>query len=178
MSLVHGDPSSSMPDAKRQRLEELIAASCERDGVEIHHGNKEYWKARYAASAECGSSGDWVCGFERVASAFSAELATDAKILHIGCGDSEFARDMHAAGYADTLHTDVDEGVIQQQRKRSPALKWGVLDATNMTGHAASSYDCVVEKGCLDIFLPLLLGACTSEEEEEAMLTNAGKMLR
>ena len=177
MALVHGDPSSLMPTAKRQRLEELISESCARDGVEIHHGNKEYWKARYAASAECGCSGDWVCGFEQVASAFKKELPTDAKILHLGCGDSEFAKDMHAAGYADTLHTDVDEGVIQQQRLRSPGLQWGVLDATEMSGHESSSYDCVVEKGCLDIFLPLLLGACTSEEEEEGMLTNAGKML-
>ena len=60
MALVHGDPSSSMPEAERQRLESLIAASCARDGVDIHHGNPEYWRARYAASAECGGVTSWL----------------------------------------------------------------------------------------------------------------------
>jgi SAM-dependent methyltransferase len=181
MALVHGDPSSSMPEAERQRLESLIAASCARDGVDIHHGNPEYWRARYAASAECGGgagSGDWVCSFGAVGEAFAEEVDRGARILHIGCGDSVFAAEMHSAGFTDSLHTDFDAGVIEQQRKRSASLKWAALDACDMAACDAASYDAVVDKGCLDIFLPILMGAVTSEAEEEQMLANAGRMLR
>lgn len=186
MALVHGDPSLLMPEAQRLELERLIAANCAEHGVGIHHGNPEYWKARYAASSECASgsgSGDWVCSFGAVAEAFAAELrpsppAEPAKILHIGCGDSEFAREMHTAGFKDTLHTDFDEGVIEQQRRRSASLRWAVLNACDMRSCDTASYDAVVDKGCLDIFLPILLGAATTTAEEERMLADAGRMLR
>jgi SAM-dependent methyltransferase len=186
MALVHGDPSLLMPEAERLELERLIAANCAEHGVGIHHGNAEYWKARYAASSECASgsgSGDWVCTFGAVAEAFASELrhsppAEPAKILHIGCGDSQFPHEMHAAGFTETLHTDFDEGVIDQQRRRSASLRWAVLNACDMSSCDAASYDAVVDKGCLDIFLPILLGAATTEAEEERMLADAGLMLR
>lgn len=186
MAVVHGDPSLAMPEAERLELERLIASSCAERGVGIHHGNPEYWKARYAASGECSSgsgSGDWVCSFRAVAEAFTAELWPDScaappKILHIGCGDSDFAREMHAAGFTETLHTDFDAGVIEQQRGRSTSLKWAALDACDMGSCGTASYDAVVDKGCLDIFLPILLGAATTDDEEERMLADAGRMLR
>eukprot|EP01043_Picozoa_sp_COSAG02_P013983 COSAG02_NODE_567_length_20212_cov_18.927460_17_plen_368_part_00 len=186
MALVHGDPSLLMPEAERLELERLIATSCAEHGVGIHHGNPEYWKARYAASSECASgsgSGDWVCTFRAVAEAFATELqpaprAKPPKILHVGCGDSEFAREMHIAGFTETLHTDFDEGVIDQQRRRSASLQWAVVNACDMSSCETASYDAVVDKGCLDIFLPILLGAATTEAEEERMLADAGRMLR
>jgi SAM-dependent methyltransferase len=180
MSLFHGDPSASMPEPERLALEARIAAALPRGA--IHHGNREYWAARYAASAERddggGGSGDWVCSYMQVAEALAAELpAGSTRLLHIGCGDSAFARDMHLAGYTDALHTDVDNGVIEQQRKRSPELRWAALDACDMAGQATGSFDAVVDKGCLDIFLPLLIGAATTRPEEATMLRNAGRML-
>eukprot|EP01046_Picozoa_sp_COSAG06_P039499 COSAG06_NODE_4677_length_4043_cov_3.965264_5_plen_108_part_00 len=81
----------------------------------------------------CAASGR--CSFE----AFAEEVDRGARILHIGCGDSVFAAEMHSAGFTDSLHTDFDAGVIEQQRKRSASLKWAALDACDMAACDAAT---------------------------------------
>jgi len=50
----------------------------------------------------------------------------EAKIMSIGCGNSELSEDMHAAGYRHIWNIDISPVVIEQMAKRAegrPELK-------------------------------------------------------
>lgn len=63
--------------------------------------------------------------------------------------------------------------------RRHPAAKFRTLDAREMTGIADGSFDAVVDKSCLDVFLPPLTASedVAAEVAAEMQLEDASRML-
>jgi ubiquinone/menaquinone biosynthesis C-methylase UbiE len=96
-------------------------------------------------------------GYTIGSSASSNLKLSDLKVLVLGCGNSDMSFEMHAAGLTNITNVDFDKGVIDEMRakgeKRGQAMRWEVMDVTNMATFGTKSFHVVVDKGTLDAMM-------------------------
>ncbi|KAG6613770.1 methyltransferase-like protein 13 isoform x1 [Phytophthora cinnamomi] len=91
-------------------------------------------------------------------------LKAKVRVLVVGCGNSALSAELAADGFCDLLSVDFSARVIDEMRRKHPALRWQEMDMTDMRALGAASFDLVVDKGALDA----LMAEDTPEVREDA----------
>ncbi len=83
-----------------------------------NYGDPKYWEERYKAQSE--ATFDWLEDYVTL-SPILKEFSFDssARIINLGCGNSEFCEKMFDEGYENIVNIDISENVISQMRKRN-----------------------------------------------------------
>ncbi|CBZ51554.1 Spermine/spermidine synthase family protein,related [Neospora caninum Liverpool] len=83
-----------------------------------------------------------------------------ARILHVGCGNSELAAELVEDGYTSIVNVDFSPVVISSMRRRfrhlGPSLEWECLDVRGgalAKTFGTEAFDVVLDKGFLDAYI-------------------------
>lgn len=79
-------------------------------------------------------------------------LSKDARILMLGCGNSNMSALMYAEGFERIVNVDISEAVIDRMAKRYAHLErmeWRAMDASAME-FPDDYFDAVLDKGMFD----------------------------
>jgi 2-polyprenyl-3-methyl-5-hydroxy-6-metoxy-1,4-benzoquinol methylase len=115
-----------------------------------NYGDQDYWEARYKDQID--RTFDWLQDYHSIKPFITEYLSKDQKILHIGCGNSLLAEEMHSDGYKNLYNIDISKVVIDQMSKRTKNLSevhWSVREMTFPAGF----FDVVIDKCTLDTLL-------------------------
>ncbi|KEP65262.1 UNVERIFIED_CONTAM: hypothetical protein HHA_213740 [Hammondia hammondi] len=95
-----------------------------------------------------------------------------ARILHVGCGNSELAAELVEDGYTSVVNVDFSPVVISNMRRRfrhlGSALEWECLDVRNgalVKQFGSDSFDVVLDKGFLDAYISRDQEHCAAASE-------------
>ncbi|KAL4151211.1 hypothetical protein PRNP1_008160 [Phytophthora ramorum] len=91
-------------------------------------------------------------------------LKAKVRVLVVGCGNSALSGDLAADGFSQLLSVDFSARVIDEMRRKLPALRWEVMDMTRMQTLEDASFDLVLDKGALDA----LMAEDTAEVRQDA----------
>ncbi|ORY31036.1 S-adenosyl-L-methionine-dependent methyltransferase [Naematelia encephala] len=143
------------------------------------YGTKIYWEERYSKEPP-GTSFDWFLHPTYLLPLISdliADLGHSARILMLGCGNSELSAVMYDEGYRDIVNIDYSPTVIHQMSARHcerGTMKWVEMDALNLLFE--EEFDLVIDKGTMDAMLTTKgdpwnppekdIQACTQEVSE------------
>ena len=79
------------------------------------------------------------------------------RILILGCGNAEFSEDLYDDGFTNVLNIDISPVVISQMQEKNveqrPLMEWQVMDVTEMSELADSSFDIAIDKSTIDALL-------------------------
>jgi len=109
---------------------------------------KEYWNSRFANE----ETYDWLSDYDSFRELLSKEIATNHRILIVGCGNSELSARLYESGYHNIVNVDFSETCIENQRRRHqhmPDMTWQVMNMLNLE-FGNSSFDVVVDKAAMD----------------------------
>jgi SAM-dependent methyltransferase len=115
---------------------------------------RSYWEERFKEEEEY----DWLCDFEALHPGLRKLLdgsgaGSGARILVIGCGNSNFSADLYDAGYHQVTNIDFAASVIarmaDKNRGERPEMRWLEMDMLHMT-FEDGFFDMVIGKGSLD----------------------------
>lgn len=110
-----------------------------------------YWDERFAQE----DTYEWLASYEEVRDILKETLdkvGPKAKILQLGCGNSQLALDMYNDGFEDITNIDISEVVIKKMSFKHPHLKFVQMDVTNLE-FGEEKFDLVIEKSTLDALL-------------------------
>ena len=83
-------------------------------------------------------------------------MPKDARILVVGCGNSNFSASLFDAGWKDITSIDFSSVVVDALRKKHastrPELKWETMDMTNLL-FPEGSFDVVLDKAAMDAIM-------------------------
>ncbi|KAE9028619.1 Methyltransferase-like protein 13 [Phytophthora rubi] len=96
-------------------------------------------------------------------------LKAKLRVLVVGCGNSALSAELAADGFSELLSVDFSARVIDEMRRKQPALRWEVMDMTDMRALGDASVDLVLDKGALDALMA---------EDTPAVRQDATRMLR
>ncbi|KAI8928548.1 S-adenosyl-L-methionine-dependent methyltransferase [Entophlyctis helioformis] len=121
------------------------------------YGTLDYWEERYQQEDETVTF-EWFKGFEDLDGFLTTALCNkSASVLHLGCGNSRLAEDMHKHGWTDIVNVDYSSAVIETMAKRCAGLagvSWVVADIFKLDDtFAAGSFEYALDKGTLDALL-------------------------
>jgi len=146
------DPGSS--DVNEDWSDEALL---KKHGVATY-ASQTYWDKAYSGG-RYGASFDWYGGWEdpdlegrSLAELVRPFVRKDARILVLGCGNSNLSAQMYHEGFGDITSVDISEPVIEQMKQtysHIPGMKWHAMDASAMKfpdGH----FDFTIEKGLFD----------------------------
>ena len=111
----------------------------------------EYWNRRYSTEPYY----EWLAGFQELHHLMEETLVRfghQAKILQLGCGNSDLALHLHQAGFTEVTNIDISGVCVQNMRTKYPALTFLEMDMTAMD-FPDGSFDLVFEKSTLDSLL-------------------------
>jgi len=123
---------------------------------ELPHSNKvykdpEYWNSRF----ESEDTYEWLVNYKDVRQELLPILKTfdnGAKLLQLGCGNSNFANDIYSDGFENITNIDISDVCVQKMKLKYPHMTFETMDMTAMTFEDAS-FDVVIEKATLDSLL-------------------------
>jgi ubiquinone/menaquinone biosynthesis C-methylase UbiE len=111
----------------------------------------KHWDVFYDKAGMRDGKFNWLADYVHLRHVVTPWLKSKADcILEIGCGNSDLAPGLHADGYVNITATDFSSTCIKNMRAQHPEVQWAVADARSMTMFEDSSFDVVIEKGCLD----------------------------
>ncbi|KAK8233206.1 S-adenosyl-L-methionine-dependent methyltransferase [Phyllosticta capitalensis] len=113
----------------------------------------EFWDERYSKAGE-EPTHEWFRSFDALEPFFKKHLFTkphDARILHLGSGDSSIPSDLQSRGYTNQLCIDFSSVVVNLMSTRS-TVEWKCGDVRNMD-IPSSSVDVAFDKGTLDAMI-------------------------
>jgi len=111
----------------------------------------EYWDSRYKVEQRY----DWLADYGGVKHLLEDKLKKfkkDAKILHLGCGNSSLPLDLYKDGWTNITNIDISEVVVDRMKEQHRQMDWITMDMTNMT-FSDDTFDIVLEKATLDSLL-------------------------
>ncbi|CAE8590636.1 unnamed protein product [Polarella glacialis] len=97
-------------------------------------------------------------------------------VLVVGCGNSAFSAELHAAGYRGITNIDISIAAVAKMESRFQDLgmQWQVMDATHMS-FGDALFDVAVDKGTLDA---LMGGGSSGSETVKSMVAEVWRVLR
>jgi endothelin-converting enzyme len=110
-----------------------------------------YWDQRYTREPHY----EWLAGFGALRPLVEAtldRLGPTARILQLGCGNSDLAIDLHDAGFEHVVNIDISAVCVANMRLKHPELTFVEMDMTQLD-FPSDSFDLVVEKATLDSLL-------------------------
>jgi ubiquinone/menaquinone biosynthesis C-methylase UbiE len=134
------DPHKALSDLNIRNGSLLEALS------RVNYGSKDYWDKRYDDSDE---AFEWLLGYDDLRDILGAHIDRDARILVVGCGNSDLPPRMERDGFTKQVCVDNSDVVIAQMKERFPSIEWQVMDAMDMSFENAS-FDVILDKGCID----------------------------
>jgi len=150
------------------------------------YASQAYWDEAYADN-RYGVSFDWYGTWEEpdlegrsLAALLRPLLAPEARILMLGCGNSNMSVLMYHEGFKNIVNIDISKPVIAQMQERYgdlPGMTWRAMDATALE-FADGDFDVAIEKGLFDA---LFAGTGTQVQpvlnEVQRVLRPGGKLL-
>ncbi|KAJ1962776.1 hypothetical protein GGI12_002441 [Dipsacomyces acuminosporus] len=130
------------------------------------YDSKAYWEDRFAKEEQF----DWLLEYSQISEVIAGNASRDARVLQLGCGNSNLAFDMFDDGFRSIKSIDYCANVIEKMRARSDeryadsaraakaCLQWSVQDALRMENMDPESFDVVIDKSTSDCI------ACTDED--------------
>ncbi len=83
-----------------------------------NYGDPKYWEERYNQQKD--STFDWLENYDSIKNfILQFKLKKDAKIMNLGCGNSEFCENMYDDGYENIYNIDICENVIKFMQERN-----------------------------------------------------------
>jgi spermidine synthase len=115
--------------------------------------NKQYWNQFFQDLHE--KAFEWYGSCNDIYPVISKNLSKDAKILMIGCGNSNLSSELYDLGYHNITNVDYSEFVIEEMIKKNqstrPLMKWDVGDVTDLSAlYTGEGFDVIIDKGTLD----------------------------
>jgi EEF1A lysine methyltransferase 4 len=100
------------------------------------YSNQDYWDSRFSAEQRF----EWLQTWDSCGKALSAildgnPLGKNARILVVGCGNSELGANLYDAGYKNTVNVDFSQVVIdaaKEKNKSRPEMEWLQQDCRDM----------------------------------------------
>ncbi|PNW77665.1 hypothetical protein CHLRE_10g446300v5 [Chlamydomonas reinhardtii] len=124
-----------------------------------NYNNAEYWDQRYAPGApgDAPKHFDWFFNYSALRQLFKRYLHINARVLHVGCGNSNLQEGMAMDGYRVT-NVDISPVVIERmklQHSQLAGLDYLVADCRDMSsaGLPGGSFGSCIDKGTLDAVL-------------------------
>ncbi|RHY84130.1 hypothetical protein DYB35_001022 [Aphanomyces astaci] len=117
----------------------------------IQLGKQTYWESRYEDEDEF----DWYCGYDHVKDVLRRHVRPSQAVLLAGTGASTLPIDMAQDGFTNVVAMDYAANVVDKLRTKyaSTHVQFVQADMTAMTGFEDGSFDCILDKGCLDTML-------------------------
>jgi len=122
------------------------------------YASQAYWDEAYSGK-RYGESFDWYGSWEQadvegrsLGDLVRPLLTKDARILVLGCGNSNMSAVMHQEGYSNIVNVDIAEAVIKQMQDRYghlEGMEWRAMDAGALD-FADGAFDAAIEKGLFD----------------------------
>lgn len=195
---VGGSQSAALISIVRSALqadgrgEEDMGENWSDENLQKEHGfvtyaNQEYWDQSYS-NQKYGESFDWASSWTKPSLRDNTTLSElvrplvpkDARILVLGCGNSNMSVIMHEEGYTDITNIDFSSAAIdimQKQYGHLPGMSWLQMDASNLT-FDNGTFDVVMEKSLFDaLFAGTGIKADKVLAEAWRVLRPAGKLL-
>lgn len=116
---------------------------------------REYWDQRYS-NEEDDATYDWFKNFSTLEMILTPHFPShEARILELGCGNSDLSPSLHAAGYRNVTGIDFSPTLVGQMSRRHPQVSWIEMDIREMVQRAdvlggPVSWDVIIDKGTLD----------------------------
>lgn len=114
---------------------------------------QSYWDERFASEEKF----EWLVTFEQVKHHVLPIIPSkDCTILIVGCGNSNFSRDLYNEGYHQITNIDFSPTVIEKMTLRHielPDMKWVCMDMTDLAEFADGSFDIVLDKAAMDALM-------------------------
>jgi len=146
-----------------------------------NYGDPVYWNKRYKEQE--GMTFDWLEDYASLKTYINDMIPKTARILVIGCGNSEFSEKMFDDGYEHIDNIDQSEVVINQMKIRNAnrkSMTYAVMDARDLH-FPDNSYDLVFDKCLLDSVLcgkkAFYNAALVVKEVQRVLKTNAFYMV-
>mmetsp|Transcript_86123 Transcript_86123/g.278223 ORF Transcript_86123/g.278223 Transcript_86123/m.278223 type:complete len:418 (-) Transcript_86123:108-1361(-) len=124
----------------------------------VTYSTPAYWDDAYIAG-RYGETFDWYGAWteddlrgKSLGAVVKPLVKPSARILVLGCGNSNMSALMHSDGYTNIMNVDISEKVIEQMKDKHAqvqGLEWRAMDASKMD-FPDGSFDAVVEKGMFD----------------------------
>ena len=111
----------------------------------------DYWNLRFQNE----DSYEWLLTYNDIKDKLDKILHKydkSAKILQLGCGNSNFANDMFNDGFIDITNIDISHVCVEKMSRRFPNMRFLQMDMTSLT-FEDHSFDIVIEKATLDSLL-------------------------
>lgn len=115
----------------------------------------DYWNQKYSEEEEEGKKDvyEWYRNWQQLEPWFRPHLSRpQARILHLGCGNSALTADLHALGFTHQTSIDFSDVVIRAMEVKYKDLNvvWRVMDVRQMDGLPDNSFDTAVDKATMD----------------------------
>lgn len=118
----------------------------------LKFGDVDYWDHRYKDEEEY----EWFCEFQQLQPVLVKHIHQDHSILNLGCGNGKLSIEMAQHGFTNIMNVDYSKIVISKLKDSYsdwPQLHWQIGDIREMYQFESKSYDIILEKGTLDVFL-------------------------
>eukprot|EP00438_Fugacium_kawagutii_P032865 Skav216124 [mRNA] locus=scaffold1946:245285:245974:+ [translate_table: standard] len=160
----------------------LLCRWLSEDEESIDYGDIQYWLTRYN-DRWYQQPFDWLGSFGSLQPWISpAAAGKQRKVVHLGCGTSLLAEEMHDSGkFGEIWNVDISEVCLQIMRQRNeqlrPALRWVKADLrdSKTCSHLfeANYFDCAIDKSTLD-------SICDGGRDDEAAkyITEVSRILK
>ncbi|KAK5111351.1 hypothetical protein LTR62_005191 [Meristemomyces frigidus] len=116
----------------------------------------EYWDKRYSGDDDDAKVYDWLRRFHTIKPFLLKHLpapeSNNAKILHLGSGNSTLPADLLQLNYTNQTAVDFSDVVIAAMQKQHPAVTWLAMDIRSLS-FPRSSFDICIDKATLDAML-------------------------
>jgi SAM-dependent methyltransferase len=154
-------------------------------------GSQEYWDHFYRRrtgkpvdlkDGEAGCIFDWIATYEELRGLIHQHLDDmGAKILELGCGNSDLCKGMIEDGFEKITAVDISPVVIMQLHKRHPSARFVCADVRDLKDFEDGCFDHCIEKGCIDALASLDDGAFATKlavKETLRVLKDGGKFVQ
>ena len=147
-----------------------------------NYGDPKYWDECYRQQED--QAFDWLEDYTAIKPVLEPLLpSTDAAILVLGCGNSNFSSSLYDDGYRYIVNIDISPIVIEQMKRRNsarPEMVFTEMDVRKLEFHA-NSFDLVVDKSTMDALLcsesNAFLSVAEMTREIQRVLKPAGNYL-
>lgn len=171
---------SELKQKTARALETTESSACETvplRNITNEYGEETYWDGRYAKEDVVY---EWLVSWKLLQPMLVNRVPSEAKILHVGCGNSTLGVDIRKAGFGlgGCVNSDVSPAVIAQMEarfKEEEGVTFVVDDCTAMN-MANASFDVVLDKGTLDA-LSCKSDKLAKEEATRKLVSEAYRVL-
>eukprot|EP01026_Neomeris_dumetosa_P025848 TRINITY_DN2120_c0_g2_i1.p1 TRINITY_DN2120_c0_g2~~TRINITY_DN2120_c0_g2_i1.p1 ORF type:complete len:457 (+),score=40.70 TRINITY_DN2120_c0_g2_i1:63-1433(+) len=114
--------------------------------------NRQYWDWRFSSE----SSHEWCRGYEEFKGLLEPWMDKHARILILGCGNSELSRELVKDGFRSVTNIDFSLCVLEKMKRQQSVVDkqqyedWVWCDMS-LLPFRSNSFDVVLEKGTLDV---------------------------